>query len=106
MNQKIVFLKGLPASGKSSFAKELIDKNPEQYKRVNKDDLRNMIDNGKWTTKNEKIILKIQEMMILEFMKEGYNIIVDNTNLANKHEKRMQEIIEEYNLNLKIGITL
>jgi hypothetical protein len=103
MGKKIVFLVGLPASGKSSFAKELIDKNPEQYKRVNKDDLRSMIDNGKWTTKNEKIVSKIQEMMILEFMQSGYNIIVDNTNLHPKHEKRMREIVNEYNLGLKIG---
>ncbi len=103
MGNKIMFLVGLPASGKSSFAKELINKNPEQYKRVNKDDLRNMIDNGKWTTKNEKIISKIQEMMILEFMQGGYNIIVDNTNLHPKHEKRMREIIDEYNRGLDIG---
>lgn len=50
---KIILCKGLPASGKSTWTRELIDKNPEKYKRINKDDLRAMLDNGKWSNKNE-----------------------------------------------------
>lgn len=38
---KLLVLKGLPASGKSTYAKELVNKG---WKRVNKDDLRAMID--------------------------------------------------------------
>lgn len=37
-------LKGLPASGKSTYAKELVLKSPGKYKRINKDDLRAMVD--------------------------------------------------------------
>ena len=36
--KKVILLKGLPASGKSTWAKELIDKNPNAYKRVNHPD--------------------------------------------------------------------
>ena len=37
-------LQGLPASGKTKYAREL---QADGWKRVNKDDLRDMIDNGK-----------------------------------------------------------
>jgi predicted kinase len=94
---KILLLKGIPGSGKSSFAKDLIDKNPEKYKRINKDDLRNMIDNGKWSSKNEKCVLKVRDILIKQFMEDGYNITIDDTNLDPKHEIRMNEIIQEWN---------
>ena len=51
---KLLILKGLPASGKSTYAKELVSKG---WKRVNKDDLRSMIDGGKWSKKNEEMRL-------------------------------------------------
>ena len=38
--QEILFLRGLPASGKTSFALQHIENNPN-YKRINKDDIRN-----------------------------------------------------------------
>ena len=41
---KVILTVGLPASGKSTWAKEQVSQNPGQYKRVNKDDLRAMLD--------------------------------------------------------------
>ena len=49
---KLIMTKGLPASGKSTWAKQYLDDNPGT-KRVNKDDLRAMLDNGKWSKRNE-----------------------------------------------------
>ena len=36
----VYITKGLPASGKTTWAKELVASAPNSYKRVNKDDLR------------------------------------------------------------------
>ena len=47
---KVYITKGLPGSGKSTWAKETVDKYPNSYKRINKDDLRAMIDNSKQST--------------------------------------------------------
>ena len=38
--QKVILLKGLPASGKSTWAKAVVEQGKGQYKRINKDDLR------------------------------------------------------------------
>lgn len=88
---KIILTKGLPASGKSTWAREqlALDSNT---KRVNKDDLRAMLDNSKWSKTNENFVLKIRDFIISEALDNGNNIIVDDTNLHDKHLTRMQEL--------------
>lgn len=90
--QKILVLKGLPASGKSTFAKELINNNPGIWKRINKDDLRSMIDNGKWSKSNENFIKKVRDTIVEEALINGFSVIVDDTNLDDSHLKRMKLI--------------
>lgn len=97
MAKTVYILKGLPASGKTSYAKKLIDENPGRYKRVNKDDLRSLLDNGHWSKGNEKFVLKVRDAIIAEALKEGYHVIVDDTNLHSKHEKAIREIVDWHN---------
>jgi len=42
MSQKVIILKGLPASGKTTWAKKFVQENGGLYKRISKDDLRAM----------------------------------------------------------------
>jgi len=97
MSKTVIITKGIPASGKSTWAKEQIDKNPGMYKRVNKDDLREMLDNSNWSDSNEKFILKLRDQIIIEGLKAGKHVICDDTNLDPKHETRIREIVSEYN---------
>lgn len=83
--------KGLPASGKSTWAKEYIKKHPNT-KRINKDDLRAMLDNSRWSRENEKFILETRDSLIMSALVNGFNVIVDDTNLAPKHETALKEI--------------
>jgi len=93
--KKILMLKGLPGSGKSTYARILLNSNPGLYKRVNKDDLRAMIDDGRWSSKNEKFILKVRDNMIIEALEGNKAVIVDDTNLDPKHETTLRKIAEE-----------
>ena len=52
--------KGLPASGKSTWAKERVSIDGNT-KRINKDDLRLMLDNGEWSKNNEKFVLEVRD---------------------------------------------
>lgn len=90
---KVILCKGLPASGKTTWAKKLIKNNPI-YKRVNKDDLRSMIDADVWSKKNEKMILKIRDDLILKFLEEGYNVIIDDTNIHHKHFQNISKLVK------------
>lgn len=86
---KLLLLKGLPASGKSTHAKELVAKG---WKRVNKDDLRAMIDSGKHSKPNEKAILYIEFHIASYFLANGYNVVVDDTNFAYEKEWRNEAL--------------
>ncbi len=53
----LLMLKGLPASGKSTYARKLVadsQSHKRKWKRANKDDLRAMIDDSNWSKTNEK----------------------------------------------------
>lgn len=94
--QKIIMTKGLPASGKSTWAKKLVEDNPGKYKRINKDDLRWMMDNYKHSKLNEKFVLETRDWLVQKAIEEGYSVVIDDTNFADRHEIRMQEIAREF----------
>jgi predicted kinase len=93
---KLTITKGLPASGKTTWAKEQVLLSKGHTKRVNKDDLRAMIDAGVWSKDNETEILKIRDKMIQHYLSNGYDVIVDDTNLHPKHEKALGELSQGF----------
>lgn len=102
--RKLIILKGLPGSGKTTYAKEQVDKSDGRLKRVSKDDLRAMLDNGKWTRENEKHVLESRDVLILTHLKHGHDVIVDDTNFAPHHEARMKELANEAGIRTPITI--
>ena len=90
---KLVMMKGLPASGKSTYARKLADLG---YIRVNKDDLRDMLHNGKWSNKNERLIIRLRDLIIHSSLEDGQSVVVDDTNLYPKHRQRLAEIAKEH----------
>lgn len=87
---KLIMTKGLPASGKSTWAKQQVLEGNGRVKRVNKDDLRAMIDAGQWSKHNEKQILDIRNKIVDYYLSKGYDVIVDDTNLAPVHEETLR----------------
>lgn len=98
MSLSVTILRGLPASGKSTWSKQMVSDYPNQYKRISKDDLRAMLDNSKHTTGNEKFVLKVRDTLIIEALKNGSHVIVDDTNLNPIHVTRVSNIVKEYNI--------
>lgn len=98
--QKLIMTKGLPASGKSTWAKEQVRNHG--FKRINKDDLRNMVDDGIHTKSNEKIIVSLRDVMVDELLSAGYSVVVDDTNLVVKHEERLFSIANKHDVIFEI----
>jgi predicted kinase len=95
MSVQLIFLKGLPASGKSTHAKALLKKfGKGNAHRVNSDDLRAMMDNGEWSPENEKFVNGVRDHVVKEALAHGRHAIVDNCNLAPKHETNLRRIAE------------
>ena len=98
---KIVFLKGLPASGKSTWALEFVHNN-SGWVRVNKDDLRAMLHNSSWSKEREEIVLTMRDKIIQEALKNNLQVIVDDTNFAPYHEKRIRDLARQSGADFEI----
>lgn len=98
--QKIYYTIGLPASGKSTEAKRLVDQSQGHLKRVNKDDLRAMIDNYDFSKKfrkaNEAFVLQMRDALIMQALMNGDSAICDDTNFGDKHALRFHQLAAEY----------
>lgn len=90
--QKVIMTRGLPASGKSTWAKQFIKDN-KGWKRINKDDLRAMIDDGVWSKENETIIVDARNSLLRTFLNAGYSVIIDDTNIQDTHIKKVFHLV-------------
>jgi predicted kinase len=96
--QKIILTRGLPASGKSTWTKEFVKNSNGKAKRVNKDDLREMIDAGVYSKTNEQQILNARDNLICTFIEGGAEtIIVDDTNFEEKHFDNIKGLTDAFN---------
>lgn len=92
---KILMLKGLPASGKSTYAKGLVSKN-HNWVRVNKDDLRAMMNNGEFSGKLEKQVVKTEREIAENALKIGKSVVIDDTNFNPTHEEFFRQLAKSY----------
>jgi T4 RnlA family RNA ligase len=89
---KLILTKGLPASGKTTWAKEYIQKYPETA-NLCKDDLRLQLSG---TNKREKRIVKVRDLLTEYYFEQGYSVIWSDTNLNPVHLKRATELATKY----------
>ena len=101
MKQKIIFLKGLPASGKSTWSKQYCIDNPE-FVRINKDELRIQIGSPTYSSTIENGIIGIQREMGNLILKIGKSLIVDDTNFAKKHEEYWRMVADMNSVDFEI----
>lgn len=87
MNDQTLYIcYGLPASGKSTWAKKFSKEN-ENVKRLSRDDLRMMLDGYSMHYATEKAVTKIIHDSMRTCLSQGFSIIMDNTNLKESYVK-------------------
>lgn len=100
---KLIICRGLPASGKSTWAKQWVLEDPEHRVRINQDDIRLML--GKyWVPSREKLVQEIQFDAIVEALCREFDVVIDNTNLNNKvldQFNRLIKTFEDYEIEYK-----
>lgn len=90
--QEVVIMKGLPASGKTTEAKILVVPNRGKYMRVSKDDLRWMLEFGRYSRESEEVIQAVRDAIIETLLSLGRSVVVDDTNLNPEHIERIVEL--------------
>lgn len=92
MKPTIWFLKGLPASGKSTWARE--NSNATTV-RLNNDVFRTMM-TGDYSDKKEGVVTAGIRAAGMDALHRGLDIIVDNTNLSMKHHNFWSQIAKQH----------
>ena len=97
----ILVLRGLPGSGKSTWARELLA-GQGNYKRVNRDCLRDMVDFGVWSESKEKYIRKAELALATLYLDAGFCVVVDDCNLSPSAMSMWQEFARAQKVDLEI----
>ena len=100
---KLIICRGIPASGKTFWAKQWVLEDPEHRVRINQDDIRLML--GKyWVPSREKLVQEIQFDAIVEALSRKFDVVIDNTNLNKKVLEKFDRLIktfEDYEIEYK-----
>lgn len=77
---KLLILQGIPASGKSTFAKQWVEEDPKTRVIVNRDSIRRGL-GVYWVPSRENLVSDIEYSIVHHGMKRNYDICLDSTNL-------------------------
>jgi predicted kinase len=86
---ELIILRGIPGSGKSTWARAFVAR-CTWFKRICRDDLRQMFDGGKYSAHNEEFIRKMRNHLIRECLRDGCSVIVDDTNLKDRDIRQIR----------------
>lgn len=93
----LIIFRGPPASGKTTVAKQYVLDNPEDCVRVSRDDIRQML--GKyWVPSRENLVSDIETNSIKVALVNGYDVIIDATNLNPKTMAKWQKMASDLNV--------
>lgn len=86
MSAELIITRGLPASGKTTWAKAWVLEDPENRARVNRDSFRAMmhVDVANTSQLTEGLITRLSQEAVRTYLKAGISVVVDDTNLRLK----------------------
>jgi tRNA uridine 5-carbamoylmethylation protein Kti12 len=90
---RVILLKGLPGCGKTTWAKDRLAREPGRYKRVNKDELRAILDDGRYSPGHERFVEAVRDQIVLAALDAGKDVLVDDTNLDPRHEAHLRRLV-------------
>lgn len=97
---------GLPASGKTTAALELVRTSSGHVRRVNLDSLRLMLDDNDGSVRHgrahEDVVLATQDAAILAAVDAGFDVVVDNTHLVPRLPNRYKRLLASRDVDLAV----
>lgn len=92
---KFIILRGIQGSGKSTYAKEWVSKDPDNRIRFSNDGIRNMCGQY-WVPSREEFISNIKTTFIMRALDMKYDLIIDNMNLNPKELSWLKYLVESH----------
>ncbi|GAA5198661.1 hypothetical protein GCM10025773_12140 [Microbacterium jejuense] len=91
----ITLTRGIPGSGKSTFAREWVQEDPDHRIRINRDDLRRTLyatTSTLLTTDQERFVSVVEKDIARDALRNGYDVVVDAMNLNPRWVKEWQKL--------------
>lgn len=106
-NLKVVITRGLPASGKTSFAKQWVAEDPELRTLIEKDQIRKnsrLFKDGVYNHKrgDESIVIRERDRLIRQALGSGSSVVSSDTNLSRKHLNQITNIANEFKAEVEV----
>lgn len=102
---RLIVTKGLPGSGKSTWAeKYVLEHEAGTVVRVNRDSLRDMLHAGRWKgNKTEAFTREMRDRVVHAALNSGRDVIIDDTNLSPKTMADIERLANspQYTLEIK-----
>ena len=92
---KLIILKGIPASGKSTWAKQWVEEDPKTRVIVNRDSIRRGL-GVYWVPSREGLVSTIEYHMVMIALSNDYNVCLDSTNLNPKYQLQWIDLVDYY----------
>lgn len=90
---ELVVTRGLPGSGKSTWARAWVSADPSSRLRVNRDDIRVMLYGSYWGEGvDENEVSRVEEAAVRNALKAGKSVVVDATNLKSSYVRKWAKI--------------
>ncbi|MFG2211916.1 AAA family ATPase [Streptomyces sp. NPDC048638] len=97
------FTRGLPASGKTTWARTWTAENRADRVRVNRDDLRAMLDSSEHIKGvTEKRVMAVRDATILKLLRQGYDVVCDDTNLPQRVARDLARLADRAGAELEV----
>lgn len=91
---QLIITRGLPASGKTTWARQWVARDEQRRARVNRDDLRFALFGRYWPV-DEPVVTAAQRAAVKALLRRGTSVVVDDTNLRQKDAVRWAELALE-----------
>lgn len=96
MKPSLIITRGLPGCGKTTYARSWVAEDREHRARVNRDDLRVMLDDGTFLKGvTEPRILAARDAAILGLLRRGVDVMSDDTNLPQRTARDLAQLARQ-----------
>jgi tRNA uridine 5-carbamoylmethylation protein Kti12 len=100
---RLIITRGLPGSGKTTLARKWVSEDRAKRARVNRDDIRNMLDDGVFQPRiTESRVILVRDEVISSLLEAGIDVICDDTNLPERTVNVLKGLAEEANVEFSI----
>lgn len=101
--QEVYILRGVPASGKSTWARAFVKQNRD-FVILSRDGIREMIGDYSHSPQTENFVTVLYDNLVKDVLKKKKSLILDNCHAQPKYISETLKLIESTRLNVKVTL--